>query len=174
MIIQTIQHKDFDKVDKLIRNAFTQSEHGYSNESELVEKIRKDKSYVPELELIALDDSKQIIGYGLLSEVSIVNSSQEFIGLVLAPLAVSPNAQGKGVGGTLLTILEHSATKLGYNYISILGHADYYPRFGYAPASKYQVKAPFNVPDEVFMIKPLTPTGLDTVQGTIKYSEAFN
>lgn len=57
MIIRPIKNTDFTEVDKLIRNAFTQSEHGYGNESELIDKIRKDKSYIPELELVALENN---------------------------------------------------------------------------------------------------------------------
>lgn len=172
MIIRPIKNTDFTEVDKLIRNAFTQSEHGYGNESELVDKIRKDKSYIPELELVALENNT-IIGYGLLSQVKIVNDSQEYLGLVLAPLATLPECQGQGIGGKLLTNLEDRAESLGYNYISILGHAKYYPRFGYVPASKYHIKAPFDVPDEAFMIKALTPSGLDGTSGTVQYSKAF-
>lgn len=72
MFIQTITKSDFANVDKLIYDTFTQSKQGYNNEVELINKIRKDKSYVPELELTALDDSHQIISYGLLSEVNIL------------------------------------------------------------------------------------------------------
>ena len=152
MFIQTIKNTNFTEVDKLIYNTFIHSKYGYRNESELVNKIRKSKNYVPELELVALNDSKQIIGYGLLSEVNIVKNCQNFVGLILAPLAVFSDNQGKEVGDILLTLLEYRAKKLGYNYISILDHTTYSPRFGYEPASKYQIKAPFKTLDNLFGI----------------------
>ncbi len=173
MFIQTITKSDFANVDKLIYDTFTQSKQGYNNEVELINKIRKDKSYVPELELIALDDSNQIISYGLLSEVNIVNNSQDFLGLILAPLVVSPTAQDKKVVETLLAILEHRAKQLGYNYISILNHTNYSPQFGYEPASKYKVKAPFKISSRKFMIKSLNSSGLVGISGTLLLSKAF-
>ena len=56
----------------------------------------------------------------------------------------------------------------------IIGHETYYPKFGYVPASQYQIKAPFEVPDKNFMIKELTDGGLEGKSGVIHYSEAFN
>ncbi|MDG4972949.1 N-acetyltransferase [Lactococcus lactis] len=172
MKIRTVEKDDFKEIDELIREAFTKTDHGYGNESELVTKIRKVNGYNSYLEVIALSNNK-IIGHGLLSPVKIINKKEEFRGLVLAPLAVLPSSQGQKVGGKILLELEERARELGYSYISILGHASYYPKFGYIPASQYKIKAPFEVSDENFMIKPLLENALKNVTGTIKYSDAF-
>ncbi|TKV30284.1 N-acetyltransferase, partial [Citrobacter sp. TBCS-11] len=87
MIIKTINLEDYKEVAELIRESFSQSEHGYGNEAELVDKIRNEEGYIKDLEIVAFEDGK-ITGHGLLSEVSIVNQSQSFKGLVLAPLDV--------------------------------------------------------------------------------------
>ena len=173
MIIKTINLEDYKEVAELIRESFSQSEHGYGNEAELVDKIRNEEGYIKDLEIVAFEDGK-ITGHGLLSEVSIVNQSQSFKGLVLAPLDVFPAYQGKGIGAAILLELEKRAKILDYSFISILGHESYYPRFGYVPASQYQIQAPFEVPDQNFMIKELIDGRLEGKSGVIQYSEAFN
>lgn len=173
MIIKTINLEDYKEVAELIRESFSQSEHGYGNEAELVDKIRNEEGYIKDLEIVAFEDGK-ITGHGLLSEVSIVNQSQSFKGLVLAPLDVLPAYQGKGIGAAILLELEKRAKILDYSFISILGHESYYPRFCYVPASQYQIQAPFEVPDQNFMIKELIDGRLEGKSGVIQYSEAFN
>ena len=173
MIIKTINLEDYKEVAELIRESFSQSEHGYGNEAELVDKIRNEEGYIKDLEIVAFEDGK-ITGHGLLSEVSIVNQSQSFKGLVLAPLDLLPAYQGKGIGAAILLELEKRAKILDYSFISILGHESYYPRFGYVPASQYQIQAPFEVPNENFMIKELIDGRLEGKSGVIQYSEAFN
>lgn len=173
MIIKTINLEDYKEVAELIRESFSQSEHGYGNEAELVDKIRNEEGYIKDLEIVAFEDGK-ITGHGLLSEVSIVNQSQSFKGLVLAPLDVLPAYQGKGIGAAILLELEKRAKILDYSFISILGHESYYPRFGYVPASQYQIQAPFEVPNENFMIKELIDGRLEGKSGVIQYSEAYN
>ncbi len=173
MIIKTINLENYKEVAELIRESFSQSEHGYGNEAELVDKIRNEEGYIKDLEIVAFEDGK-ITGHGLLSEVSIVNQNQSFKGLVLAPLDVLPAYQGKGIGAAILLELEKRAKILDYSFISILGHESYYPRFGYVPASQYQIQAPFEVPNENFMIKELIDGRLEGKSGVIQYSEAFN
>ncbi|TWW13902.1 N-acetyltransferase [Dellaglioa algida] len=172
MQIRTINNKDYENVDKLIREVFTNTSRGYGNEAELVDKIRRSESYINDLEIVAVENV-EIIGHGLLSEVRVINSDNSYVGLVLAPLEVAINHQNKGTGKILMKELERRARNLNYQFISILGHSDYYPKFGYIPASKFNIKAPFDVPDEVFMIRPLFEGALDTVDGIVKYSNAF-
>lgn len=173
MQIRTIQINDFPDVAVLIREAFTPTDFGYGSEAELVKKIRLSKEYVPRLELVALE-KEQIVGYGLLSEVQIINNKQNLTGLVLAPLAIDPNYQKQGIGKQLMYELEAWAKQLGYPFISILGHPTYYSQFGYLPAQNYQVTAPFEVPAEAFMLKVLTSDCLKNIRGTLQYSSAFD
>ncbi|MGM0218687.1 GNAT family N-acetyltransferase [Enterococcus sp. AZ126] len=172
MKIRKVTSKDYKEISELIKESFTNTENGYGHEAELVDKIRVSDCYNDELEIIATENEK-IIGHGLLSEVNIVNDNQKFKGLVLAPLGVATDYQGKGVGKKILQELENRAEKLNYKFISILGHPSYYTRFGYIPASKYNIKPPFDVLDEVFMIKPLRSNSLNNINGTIRYSRAF-
>lgn len=173
MEIRPAISSDYPGIAHLLKESFSATEHGYDNEAELVEKIRLDPSYQAELELVVANDS-QIYGYGMMSEVQILTSTNSSsTGLVLAPLAVAPNKQQQGIGTTLMHELEQRANKLHYPYISILGHPDYYRRFGYLPASKFDVKPPYPLPDEAFMLKVLLPETIKNMDGTLHYSAAF-
>lgn len=175
--ISTINEGNKLKVDKLIEQAFTNTDRGYGGEVDLTHKIREDIGYIKDLEVVATIDD-EIVGHGLLSEVSIIREDgSSIIGLVLAPLSVSPEHQGSGIGGKIMRELERRAKVLRYPFINILGHPEYYPKFGYAPASKYQIQAPFEVADEAFMIKILDDKYINDykgVKGIIKYFNAFS
>lgn len=174
MKIRSIEATDYSKVAQLVKEAFQESEHGYQGEAELVAKIRQESGYRPELELVVLSSkSGELLGHGLLSEAAIVKGTKSFVGLVLAPLAVAPVAQNQGVASQLIQELERRARKLDYPFISILGHPAYYARFGYVPASQFQVQAPFPVPEEAFLMKELLPKSLVGVSGVLRYSKAF-
>lgn len=174
MEIQTARLEDYKKIASLVKEAFTLSEHGYGNEVELVEKIRQDESYLPELEIVAKENNT-LLDYGLLSKVEVLDTSgKSLTGLVLAPLAVSPSFQGQKIGEKILRELETRGKSLGYPFISILGHPTYYPKFGYVKASTYHIFPPFEVPDEAFMIKELFPNSLKNSSGTIHYAPLFS
>ncbi|MEJ6348598.1 N-acetyltransferase [Holzapfeliella sp. He02] len=174
MIIRTIKPQDYKAVDQLIRTVFTQTEFGYGEEAELVDKIRASKEdYISELEIVATQDN-DIIGHGLLSKVNIQTNQNSLTGLVLAPIEVALNYQKSGVGKEMMQVLESRAKELNYPYISILGHPSYYAKFGYVPAKQYGVKPPFEVPEDAFLIKPLSDGALTGVEGTLRYSAAFS
>jgi len=66
------------------------------------------------------------------------------------------------------------AKEVSYHSAITLGHKDYYPKFGFKPASLWHIQAPFEVPDEVFMAQELTKQSLENVQGVVHYSKAFS
>ncbi|MFT8401989.1 MAG: N-acetyltransferase [Lentilactobacillus diolivorans] len=173
MIIRTVRKEDYSAVSDLIRIAFSKTSNGYRGESELVDKIRQDPTYRKTFEVVA-DNHNRIIGYGLLSEIQIENKTSSALGLCLAPLAVAPVNQKSGIGGAIINELDNRAVRQGYRFISVLGWPDYYPRFGYQRASQFNIKPPFPVPDETYMIKPLVKNGLKGIHGTVKYLSAFD
>lgn len=93
--------------------------------------------------------------------------------LVLAPLAVLPDYQSNGIGKNLMNEAIEKSKKLGYKSIVVLGHENYYPKFGFKKASNYGIKAPFDVPDEAYMVLELTSNALNEVNGVVEYSKAF-
>ena len=93
--------------------------------------------------------------------------------LALAPLAVLPNHQKNGIGKKLVNEAIEKSKELGYKSIVVLGHEHYYLKFGFKKASNYGIKAPFDVPDEAYMVLELIPNALNEVNGVVEYSKAF-
>ncbi len=127
---------------------------------------------MPELSLVAEMDDK-IVGHILFSKIQIVGESI-YDSLALAPMAVIPEYQMKGLGSKLVARGLYRAKELGFNSVIVLGHKDYYPKFGFQRASKCGIKCPFKVPDEVFMAIELTENALDGESGIVQYSDEFN
>lgn len=158
---------DYKQVYNVIKTAFEKAEHSDGNEQDLVIALRKSNSFIPELSLVAVYENK-IIGYILFTKIKIGDSTE----LALAPLAVLPEYQRKGVGMRLITEGHRVAKQLNYNYSVVLGSDKYYSKSGYIPASKYNIKAPFNVEDEKFMAIKLNENA-KAINGMVEYDKAF-
>ena len=158
--------EDHKRVYEINKMAF-----GQENESKLIEKIRKGPNFVPELSLVAEKDN-EIVGHILFSKIKIVGES-EFETLALAPMAVIPKLQKQGIGGKLIKKGIEKAIELGFDSIIVLGHKDYYPKFGFQQASKWGIKSPFEVPDEAFMAIELTEKALESRAGVVQYPQEF-
>lgn len=164
--IRKEEEKDYKRVYEVNRLAFQQE-----NESKLIEKIRKGVNFVPELSLVAeIDD--EIVGHILFSKIKIVGGAV-FESLALAPMAVIPEFQKRGIGTKLIKKGIEKAKELGFDSIIVLGHKEYYPKFGFQKASKWGIKCPFEVPDEAFMAIELTEKALKGKAGTVKYPNEF-
>lgn len=158
---------DYNEVYNVVKEAFEKAEHSDGDEQDLVVRLRKSGSFVPELSLVAQTEDK-IIGHILFTEIKIGSSAE----LALAPLAVLPEYQRKGVGISLIREGHRIAKSLGYNYSVVLGSPKYYSKEGYIPASKYNIKPPFDVENEFFMAVKLNENA-EPVSGTVQYDKAF-
>ncbi|WP_429970756.1 GNAT family N-acetyltransferase [Fructilactobacillus sp. Tb1] len=170
MMIRSVENKDYKSIDKVIYEAFLNSEHGYNNENDLVHNLRKEEDYNNYFEIVAENYNNDIVGHAMLSTINI----SDHLGMALAPISVMPDYQNNGIGSLLMNEIEQRATKKDVQFISILGDPNYYGRFGYLSASKYRISAPFEVEDKYFMIKPLFENGLKNVTGTVEYNQSFN
>ena len=81
---------------------------------------------------------------------------------------------GNTIGSKLIEEGHERARSLGNNSVIVLGHENYYPRFGYRPASRWNINCPFPVPENVFMAKELIQGSLEIVNGTVEYSPPFS
>lgn len=167
MIIRQERPEDYDVVYHVIKEAFESAEHSDGNEQDLVAQLSNSKSFIPELSLVAVEDDK-IVGHILFTKAFV----QGIEILALAPLSVLPNYQHRGIGLSLIKEGHNIAHKLGYKYSVVLGHSRYYPKAGYTPASRYGIKASFEVEDENFMAICLCGSQ-NKLNGTMEYDKAF-
>jgi len=144
---------------------------GSSIEADLVEKLRLRQAYT--LSLVATDGDK-VIGHILFSPVTIESGNTSFGALGLGPMAILPSYQRKGVGSQLVRAGLQECKCLGHEIVVVLGHPDYYPRFGFVPASTYGIKCEYDVPDEVFMVLELSKGVLSGRSGVVKYQPEFS
>lgn len=173
IIIRPELNTEYNKTEEIIQKAFLNEEYSDQKEHLLVNRIRKSDTFIPELSLVALNQGEDVIGHILLSKIKIIDGNNEVDSLALAPVSVTPEYQKKGIGSQLIQAALKNAKDLGYRSVIVLGHKDYYPKFGFKPASLWNIQAPFEVPDEVFMALELTPNSLEKVQGVVHYSKAF-
>lgn len=172
LTIREEEIKDYNEVEKVVEESFKTAEFSDKDEHNLVRRLRNSNEFIKELSLIVEEENK-ILGHVLLTKALINGEDTSFEALALAPLAVLPEYQKSGIGKKLMNKAIERARELGYKSIVVLGHEKYYPKFGFEKASKYGVKAPFEVPDEAYMILELLPGGLNGVSGIVEYSKAF-
>jgi putative acetyltransferase len=140
-------------------------------EADLVDALRAGGDSVPEICLVATDGG-EVVGHICFSRARLEGGPSDPEVLALAPMAVLPDRQSQGIGGELIREGLERAEATGYPLVVVLGHADYYPRFGFDPASAYGVKAPFRVPDESWMAYTL-PAYEPGTRGTVRYAPPF-
>lgn len=141
-------------------------------EGEIVDKIRSASADI--LSLVAIDKNR-LIGHIFFSPVTTYSGEDEIKGMGLGPMAVLPEHQNKGVGSALvregLKILQNE----DYPFVIVLGHKDYYPRFGFETASKYGLSSQWEgVPEEAFMVLFLNRSLAGRVSGVVSYRPEFN
>lgn len=163
---------DFEAIRELVIQAFENAEHSDGTEAELVERLRASIHYIPELTLVAEYDQK-VVGHIMMTKIEVVDRGASHPGLALAPVSVAPACQRRGVGSALIESVHELARKNQYRFSVLIGHADYYPRFGYLPASKFDVTFPFEVPDENGMLAELIPGAAESVVGLVTYPPEF-
>ena len=125
------------------------------------------------MSLVAVRDDL-IVGHILFTPVTIESEGRELAALGLAPMAVLPEQQRQGIGSLLVNVGLNRCRKEGLACVVVLGHPEYYPRFGFVPASHYGIKCEYDVPDEVFMAIELEDGALDGRSGTARYQPEFN
>ena len=164
--------EDYLEVFNVVEAAFKTMPFSDQTEQFLVERLRKSESFIPELSLIA-EKEGEIVGHILLTKIKIVSEQNSFDSLTLAPVSVKPEYQNQGIGGQLIKTAHEKAKELGFKSVVLLGHKDYYPRFGYEKASKYGIELPFDVPEEHCMVVELVENGLKEVSGIVEYDKEF-
>ena len=167
VIIRSEEENDYILIKKINDSAFNQN-----NEGVMIEKLRDNPEYISELSLVAVVDN-EIVGHILFFPVKIKKGSETNISLSLAPMAVHPKYQNKGIGSKLVLEGLKKAKELGYNSVVVVGHPNYYPRFGFKPAGIWDINLPFDIPDEAFMAIELKSNGLKDCSGIVEYPKEY-
>jgi putative acetyltransferase len=127
---------DVDTIRELTRQAF-----GRDFEADLVDALRADPAawLTPELSIVTTTPDGEIVGHALFTRVHIDDTPA----LSLGPVSVVPAYQNQGVGSAAIRAGLAVATERGEHAVVLLGHLDYYPRFGFGPAAKAGISATF-------------------------------
>lgn len=145
---------------------------GRDDEARLVKALRCSEAYLPGLSLVA-ELSSRIVGHILFTRVFIRAGSSAVPAVALAPMSVLPEMQRRGIGSQLLERGLAECVRLGHKIVVVLGHKEFYPRFGFTPGDEKDIGAPFEAPREAFMVKELVPGGLTGVTGIVEYPREF-
>ncbi|THA32442.1 N-acetyltransferase [Streptomyces sp. A1547] len=137
-------------------------------EADLVDALRRDASWLPGLSYVAEGPDGSVAAHALLTRCEVDGVPA----LALAPVATRPEHQRSGAGSSVVRALLAAAKERGEALVLVLGHPAYYPRFGFVPASRYGIRAPFEVPDEAMMALVLDASA-PVPQGTIAYPAPF-
>ncbi|WP_243710244.1 N-acetyltransferase [Micromonospora sp. KC213] len=138
-------------------------------EADLVDALREDRqAWLPWSSWLAEDPNGTPAGFALLTRCHV----DDVPALALGPCAVLAEQQRTGAGSTAIRAALDAARAAGENLVLVLGHAPYYPRFGFMPASGYGIRPPFDVPDENMMALVLD-SNRPVPRGTIRYAAAF-
>lgn len=169
LVIRPESAHDIEAIHRLVEAAFRRSK-----EADLVDLIRQSPEYVPELSLVAVTNGK-MVGHTMLSYSEIKDDDMAYKVLSLAPLAVIPEMQGRGIGGKLVRRALEEAEQRGEPLVMLEGNPDYYVRFGFEDSRKYGIY--FALPDwapanagQIYRLSKYD----SSIRGWVHYAPAFS
>jgi putative acetyltransferase len=161
---------DHDAVYRVHERAF-----GRADEAHLVERLRREAH--PHLSLVA-EAEGDVVGHIFFSPVKVESpgdpSGNPPVAMGLAPMAVLPGRQQQGIGTQLVHEGVAACRRQGVEALVVLGHPDYYPRFGFRPARTWGLRCTYDVPEEAFMAMAVKKGALRDRSGTVRYHPAFD
>ena len=157
--------EDFEAVRRVNESAF-----GRPQEAALVEALRTVAD--PHISLVAEAEGR-VVGHIFFSPVRVESEGAAHEALGLGPMAVLPEFQGRGVGSRLVLEGLEECRRRGHEVVFVLGHPEYYPRFGFEPTKARGITCEYAVPAEVFMLKELREGALAGLTGVVKYHAEF-
>ena len=138
-------------------------------EARLVARLREEAQ--PVISLVA-EENDEVVGHIIFPPVSLGGHAHLRM-MGLGPMAVLPKLQRKGIGAALIRAGLEQCKQLGAGAVVLVGHPEFYSRFGFRPASRFQLTCEFEVPEEAWMALELESEFLADVSGKIKYHPAF-
>ena len=162
-MIRAEEQSDFEAIREVNRLAF-----GRDDESRLVDALRAEGH--ARVSLVAEVDG-QVVGHILFSDLPILTPGGRVRALSLAPMSVVPTQQRHGIGSVLVKQGLRSCHEAGHRIVVVLGHPEFYPRFGFSAKLAERLRSPFSGP--AFMALELVPGALDGVEGEVRYPPPF-
>ena len=164
MLVRAEKECDRDAVRKINMSAFDTP-----SEADLVDALRENAQ--PIVSLVA-EENGEVVGHIMFSPVSL-SGHPDIHMMGLGPMAVAPAHQNRGIGSALVRTGLEQCRQLNFDAVVVLGHPEYYPRFGFSPSSKFGIDSEYNVPEEVFMAMELRSEALERKTGKVRYHPAF-
>lgn len=153
---------DVDAVRNVNKRAFGQEQEGH-----IVDALRSNGAAL--LSLVATLNGR-VVGHVMYSPITV----GDVTGAALGPMAVLPEHQRLGIGSKLVEAGNQKLKDAGWPFIIVLGHAHFYPRFGFTPASALGITCEWDVPADVFMVLILDQQKMDGISGSAKYRQEFS
>ena len=174
MNIRRATESDCTAIDAIHMSAFGQSQG--REIVKLVNSLLDDETAKPLLSLVAETDEK-LAGHILFTVARILPEDQETTVRILAPLAISSDFQGQGIGSALIREgLKHLAES-GVDLVFVLGHPGYYPKFGFQAARQFGFEAPYPIPSkhaDAWMVRELKAGVIGMKKGKVQCSDVLN
>jgi putative acetyltransferase len=165
LLVQILEENPVDvaAIRDLNRRAFGQDQEG-----NIIDALRSNGGCL--LSLVALLNDR-LVGHIMYSPISVGN---DVTGAALGPMAVLPEYQRRGIGSQLVKAGNQKLKDAGCPFVIVVGHPNYYPRFGFTPASAHGITCEWEVPDNVFMLLVLDQMKMQGVSGLAKYRHEFS
>ncbi len=174
MIVRQSTESDKTDIENIQIKAFGESKG--PEIAALVNGLFGDKTALPFLSLVAIENN-ELIGHILFTKVFVNNAGKSLPAQILAPLAVLPEFQKRGVGSRLIKEGLNQLRAAGVPLVFVLGHPDYYPRSGFKPAGVFGYQAPYPIPEEhagAWMVQELIPGDIEKGGGKVRCSKVLN
>jgi len=158
--------RDVSAIHDLNVAAFAQS-----TEADIVDSLRGAGALRHSLVAV---DGDEIVGHLAFSPVTITEGSRVVDALGLGPMAISPSRQRQGIGTRLVNFWLEQLAEDKDNLVVLVGHPDYYPRFGFRRAKAFGIRWEHDVPEEAFMVLELRRGALDKISGVVRFHPVFD
>lgn len=158
--------------EKSLVHAIQEAAFARADEADLVDALCCEGVVLVSLVAELLKQGKTLaVGHILFTRMGIESVSGVVPAVALAPVAVLPEHQGQGIGSRLIRYGLETLARQGERIVLVLGHPEYYQRFGFSPAKARHLESPF--PPDAYMALELAPGALDGIEGKVRYPAAF-
>jgi predicted N-acetyltransferase YhbS len=173
IVLRLEEEMDYKETEYLTREAFWDVYKPGCNEHVVIHNLRSSKGFIKELDYVACDNNK-IIGNIMFSESKVTGENIVYEGLIcLGPVSVLPEYQNQGIGSLLIQKTIEKAKALNYKGIFLYGNPQYYSRFGFINAEKYDLQTSEGLNGDYFMVLELGMDRLNGIRGKCMEDPAF-